>query len=402
MASKSSETSQDVPIFLRKTYHMIDTCNPAIACWSDDGETFVVKDPVKFEQTIIPQFFKHSKFSSFVRQLNFYSFRKIKYVDTIRIDPKLEKETANYWRFRHENFRRGHPELLTEIKRMNGQKAPSTLKPGEKIDVDKSTNREVQVLKKRIDEMHKNIDQLTAMVQKVSLKQDGHSIPLEYDDVPLGSKRVKLDPSDDIVRPDEMLSTMEFEEMDVPDVPISMPSPLVSRETSDTTITTDNEFVDELFNAFNEDQDDVFVMEEAPPEPTSTKTEAFTQTTPEDSSRPDPILMNRLADALALLPQDIQVLIVDRLIAAIMSTDSLVNTSLLAAAIEDVDPKKVAAGGKAFATPEMSQMGGDPAQAAPFVAATLAALLHHYAGTQVKGKNPKNVQKSIPVIPVHA
>jgi hypothetical protein len=46
---------------------MIDTCDSQVACWSDDGETFVVKDPVKFERTIIPQFFKHSKFSSFVR-----------------------------------------------------------------------------------------------------------------------------------------------------------------------------------------------------------------------------------------------------------------------------------------------------------------------------------------------
>ena len=46
---------------------MIDTCDPTIACWSEDGETFVVKDPNKFEQQIIPQFFKHSKFSSFVR-----------------------------------------------------------------------------------------------------------------------------------------------------------------------------------------------------------------------------------------------------------------------------------------------------------------------------------------------
>ena len=46
---------------------MIDSCDPTIACWSEDGETFVVKDPVKFERSIIPQFFKHSKFSSFVR-----------------------------------------------------------------------------------------------------------------------------------------------------------------------------------------------------------------------------------------------------------------------------------------------------------------------------------------------
>ena len=58
----------------------------------------------------------------FSQQLNFYQFRKIKYVDSIRIDPKLEAETANYWRFRHEYFQRGRPDLLSEIKRLNGTK----------------------------------------------------------------------------------------------------------------------------------------------------------------------------------------------------------------------------------------------------------------------------------------
>ena len=57
-------------LFVTETYHMVDTCDPTMACWSEDGETFVVKDPIKFEQKIIPQFFKHSKFSSFVRVSN--------------------------------------------------------------------------------------------------------------------------------------------------------------------------------------------------------------------------------------------------------------------------------------------------------------------------------------------
>lgn len=46
---------------------MIDSCDPLVAGWDDDGLTFTVKDPVKFETLIIPQFFKHSKFTSFVR-----------------------------------------------------------------------------------------------------------------------------------------------------------------------------------------------------------------------------------------------------------------------------------------------------------------------------------------------
>ena len=132
---------------------MIDTCDASIACWSEDGETFVVKNTDVFEKTIIPQFFKHSKFSSFVRQLNFYGFRKIKYADTIRIDPKLEAATANFWRFRHEKFQRGKPEQLIDIKRSNGQQttsSSSTSNANEKTE-DAGLKNEVNILKKRIE-----------------------------------------------------------------------------------------------------------------------------------------------------------------------------------------------------------------------------------------------------------
>ena len=37
---------------------MIDTCDPSIATWSEDGLAFVVKDTEKFASEIIPQFFK--------------------------------------------------------------------------------------------------------------------------------------------------------------------------------------------------------------------------------------------------------------------------------------------------------------------------------------------------------
>ena len=54
---------------LKETYHMVDSCDKSIAGWSeeDGGKTFVIKDPAKFEQKVIPTYFKHSKFSSFVR-----------------------------------------------------------------------------------------------------------------------------------------------------------------------------------------------------------------------------------------------------------------------------------------------------------------------------------------------
>jgi hypothetical protein len=448
VATSIGEPSPDVPIFLRKTYYMIDQCDDEIACWSEDGTTFVVKDPDRFERTIIPQYFKHSKFSSFVRQLNFYSFRKIKYADTIRIDPKLEAETANYWRFRHENFQKGKPELLTEIKRMNGQKAPTSpstsssssvsTTQGNKVGVtasakvtpdpdgaSKASKSEVQSLQKRIEEMTKNIDQLTAMVQKVSLKQE------EEDQV--GSKRKKTElliktedfqtafngdlmmdvngESDQLVRPDDMFSNMELDEIitatgnkdlsssveaEAAALSITPPSPVKStvpmiRETSVNTQVSDNEFVDQLFTAFNEDSDDLFQLE--PP--------SFGL---DSANRPDAELMKRLSDALMLLPRDIQVMIVERLIAAITSTESLKPLS------KENTSKSLQVQSAMTPSTSIPQTLEEEKQDVPMplAAATLAALLHHYS-SQIqaqqqgnKSKQPQNVQKSIPVIPVHA
>ena len=66
---------------------MIDTCDPIIATWSEDGTAFVVKDPEKFASDIIGQFFKHNNFSSFVRQLNFYVDARARFSG---LDPVLE------------------------------------------------------------------------------------------------------------------------------------------------------------------------------------------------------------------------------------------------------------------------------------------------------------------------
>lgn len=67
---KRKESNDDQPLFLKKAFVMISTCPPDIACWAEDGKSFIVKDSERLAAEIIPTVYKHNKFSSFVRQLN--------------------------------------------------------------------------------------------------------------------------------------------------------------------------------------------------------------------------------------------------------------------------------------------------------------------------------------------
>jgi hypothetical protein len=62
--------------FLTKTYQMTNSrspdCKSVMWCPNDNGRSFIIVDVEEFSSKVLPKFFKHSKLSSFVRQLNFY------------------------------------------------------------------------------------------------------------------------------------------------------------------------------------------------------------------------------------------------------------------------------------------------------------------------------------------
>lgn len=91
------------PPFLLKTHMLVE--NPStddIISWNDQGTAFIVWHPAEFARDLLPTLFKHSNFSSFVRQLNTYGFRKA---------------ASGRWEFHNDMFRRGDRELLCEIRR---------------------------------------------------------------------------------------------------------------------------------------------------------------------------------------------------------------------------------------------------------------------------------------------
>lgn len=115
--------------FVHKVWAMLEdpTLRDYIA-WSEDGKSFLVYNPSDFARDVLPRFFKHSNFSSFLRQCNFYNWSKVNdALSNTNSFTYSDGSQGHAWEFRNPSFQRGRPDLLAKIKRKTAKtnSAPS-------------------------------------------------------------------------------------------------------------------------------------------------------------------------------------------------------------------------------------------------------------------------------------
>ncbi|KAI8975335.1 HSF-type DNA-binding-domain-containing protein [Mycotypha africana] len=112
---EGTSKKRPLPSFIKKLWFILtDKASAEHIFWVDSGQTICIPNATSFSQVILPRFFKHSNWQSFVRQLNLYGFRKV-YQLNLAYDDTFEKRTV--WQFKHEKFRKDRPEQLVEVKR---------------------------------------------------------------------------------------------------------------------------------------------------------------------------------------------------------------------------------------------------------------------------------------------
>ncbi|RHY07409.1 hypothetical protein DYB25_001321 [Aphanomyces astaci] len=103
-----SPASREMAPFLRNLRNMLDVESTEVLRWNKDGSAFEIHDMDELTRTILPKYFKHNKYTSFQRQLNYFHFKK------------WTKSRANVCTFSNEFFLRDDVDKSLWITRKKG------------------------------------------------------------------------------------------------------------------------------------------------------------------------------------------------------------------------------------------------------------------------------------------
>ncbi|KAF3533079.1 hypothetical protein DY000_02037388 [Brassica cretica] len=165
--SNHGGSSSSLPPFLTKTYEMVDdSSSDSIVSWSRSNRSFIVWNPPEFSRDLLPRFFKHNNFSSFIRQLNTYGFRKA--------DPEQ-------WEFANDDFVRGQPHLMKNIHRRkpvhshslpNLQTQQNPLSDSERLRMSSQIERLTKEKEGLLQKLHKQEQERDVFEQHVKTLKD--------------------------------------------------------------------------------------------------------------------------------------------------------------------------------------------------------------------------------------
>ena len=113
----SKKKSHHYSRFLLQLYQILEEDKyKDIIHWGENGKYFLIENVHDFTEKILPKYYNHNNYSSFVRQLNMYDFHK-------------KKTNSDVQSFQHNKFIKGQKELINTIKRKRRKENITSLIP---------------------------------------------------------------------------------------------------------------------------------------------------------------------------------------------------------------------------------------------------------------------------------
>jgi len=167
----------EIAAFIHKIEAMINSAsaNPnmrtkesdwPLIMWNEEGTSFLIRDPQRFTDLVIPEHFRHRNRASFIRQLNQYGFKKKNRMDHDTLSAAHRRD--DLLEYHHEYFLRDRKDLWWKIKRA-------------KAEMDRKKEKEIEEMARQNEEVmrQQELRSLTDEVRKFREEQDAMQKELE-------------------------------------------------------------------------------------------------------------------------------------------------------------------------------------------------------------------------------